>query len=229
MATASGASSVLQTTPENENFQRLTHLLIAGGTSVLREVFDFIHPPSRLPTELANPLVKARLKDAELSKPQWECLYPAPGRYGKSSDFDITLLSCLFRQLGWGKLPATVTKAATADLDLVRSYRNTVYAHARTMKINDDDFDDLWTDISGALVRLAKCISRAKRQEWSKAIGKLQHAPLTQEDEQNVNVLIEWSKRESETKEIVIREHQITRQAMEMVGKRVIGEIKGVL
>ena len=229
MATASDASSVLQTTPGKRNFQRLSRLLIAGGTSVLREVFDFIYPPSTLPAALNNPAVKALLKGTRLTKPQRDCLYPAPGRYGKSSDFDITLLFCLLRQicglpsppLGWDKLPATADQTVSDDLARVKFYRNTVYGHvSEAMEISDDQFNDLWAEISEALIRLANSISGEKGLEWQQAIAKLQNDPLTPEDEQNIQELNEWYKRDSETKEIVEREHQMTREE--------IRQLKGV-
>ena len=241
MATASVASSVLQTTPGKRNFQRLSRLLIAGGTSVLREVFDSIYPPSTLPAALNNPAVKTLLKGTRLTKPQRDCLYPAPGRYGKSSDFDITLLFCLLRQIcgltsppsGWDKLPATADQTMSADLARVKFYRNTVYGHvSEAMEISDDQFNDLWAEISEALIRLANHISGVKRLEWQEAIAKLQNASLTPEDEQNVQELNEWYKRDSDTKEIVERENQMTRQELREESEQTreeIRQIKGVL
>ena len=217
MATAFGASSVLQTTPEKENFQLVTRLLIAGGTRILREVFDSIHPPPRLPTVLADPQVIARLEEAKLKQPQWDCLYPDTDRYGKSSEFDISLLVCLLRHignlpsppLGWDELPDSAEKTVSADLARVKFFRNTVYAHVTTMEISDDDFDDLWPMISGALVRLARYISRPKRQEWTKAIQKLRNARLTSEDERHVEELKKWYISDYEIKEIVERGNQM--------------------
>ena len=223
MATASEASSVLQTTPGKRNFQRLSRLLIAGGTSVLREVFDFIHSPSALPTVLADPPVKAQLKGARLTKPQRDCLYPPSGVCAKSSDFDITLLFCLLRHicsltsppLGWDELPVSADQTVSADLARVKFYRNTVYGHVRrAMEISDREFNYLWAEISEAVIRLANHISGVKGLEWQEAILKLQSDPLTPEDEQNVEELKEWYKRDSETKEMVEREHQLTRQTI---------------
>ena len=235
MATASDASSVLQTTPGKRNFQRLSRLLIAGGTSVLREVFDFIYPPSTLPAALNNPAVKALLKGTRLTKPQRDCLHPAPGCYGKSSDFDITLLFCLLRQicglpsppLGWDKLPATADQTMSDDLARVKFYRNTAYGHvSEAMEISDDQFNNLWAEISGALIRLAKSISEEKRLEWQQAIAKLHSDPLTPEDEQNVQELNEWYKRDSDTKDVVEREHQMTRQTTKEESEQTREEIR---
>ena len=221
MATACDASNVLQTTPGKRNFQRLTRLLIAGGTCILREVFDSIRPPSTLSVALVDPLVTALLNGARLTTPQRDCLYPAPGRYGKSTDFDITLLFCLLRRicglpsppLGWNELPAAADQTRSDDLARVKFYRNTVYGHvSEAMEISDDQFNILWVEISEALIRLANSISGEKELEWQEAIVKLQNDPLTPEDEQNVEELKEWYRRDSETKEIVEREHQMTRE-----------------
>ena len=209
MATASDASSLLRTNPEKRNFQRLTRLLIAGGTSILRGVFDSIHPPSTLPAALNNPAVRAQLKHARL-----ECLYPAPGCYGKSSDFDITLLFYLLRQicgltspsLGWNRLPATDDQTLSADLTRVKFYRNTVYGHIdKAMEISDDQFNVLWAGISGALIRLANHISGEKGLEWQQAIAELRNDPQTPEDEQNIIELKGVQKR--------LRNHEENRQA----------------
>ena len=198
MATASDASSVLQTNPGKRNFQRITRLLIAGGTQVLRGVFDSIHSPPTLPTVLNIPAVKAQLTGARLTTSQWDCLYPPSGICGKSSDFNITLLFCLLRQicdlpspqLGWDELPSTADQTMSDDLARVKFYGNTVYAHVDgAMEISDDQFNDLWAEISEALVRLANHISGEKGLEWQQAIAKLQSDPLTPEDEQNVEEL----------------------------------------
>ena len=221
MATASVASSVLRTTPGKRNFQRLTRLLIAGGTSVLREVFDTFYPPSTLRDELRR--VKGQLEDANLSKKQWFLLYPSRSRNPNSSKFDITLLFCLLRQicgltsprLGWDKLPAAADKSVSADLARVKFYRNTVYGHVRgDMDISDSTFNNLWAKISEALVRLANHISGEKGLEWQEAIEKLQSDPLTPEDEQHVRELNEWYRIDLVTKETVEREHEMTRQTV---------------
>ena len=93
MAAALDPDEVLRSSKGRDNFQHLARLLISGGTVLLREVFDIKCPPSKLRAILQNPATKKRLhKEAKLTKPQWDCLYPSPGMYGKSEDFDITLL-----------------------------------------------------------------------------------------------------------------------------------------
>ena len=55
MATAPDIDEVLCSTRGKENFQRLVRLLISGGTTLLREIFDQLCPPSSFSTILKNP------------------------------------------------------------------------------------------------------------------------------------------------------------------------------
>ena len=114
MATARDPHDLLRSNAGKANFQRLTRLLITGGTALLKEIFDKFCPPNDLPKLLRDCTTKDRLKAAKLSKPLWDCLYPSPGVYGRSEDFDVTLLFRLLRILftlippatGWDELPA---------------------------------------------------------------------------------------------------------------------------
>lgn len=192
---------VLRSTPEKDNFQRVTRLLITGGTNLLREVFDIKCPPGSLPTILNNPATKKLLKTAKLTKPQWKCLFPSKGVCGKSTDFDVTLLFRLLRTIchltppvtGWDSLPVPTDHSLTADLIRIKYYRNSVFAHVgQTMEITDDEFLSLWQEISGVLERIARQISTAKKTEWQKAIDSLLKDPLTADDERNVQELKRW-------------------------------------
>ena len=152
MATALTPSDrALNATDGNANFQRLTRLLICGGMALLREVFDSIHPPAVLPIKLGDPYhSKGKLqglRDTEriLTQPEWNELYPSPGVYGKSKDFDITLLFKLLRNMcgltpprtGWDSLPNITDLSPEADLVRIKFYRNEVYGHSKTLEISD--------------------------------------------------------------------------------------------
>ena len=202
------AASVLCTTAGKENFQRLTRLLICGGTSLLREIFDHHCPPSHLPTRLRNPATEDLLNGAKLTKPQRDCLYPSPGVYGESKDFDLTLLFKLLRTIcgltppptGWDAPPAECDLSLTADLVRIKNFRNTVYGHVQHMEITDDDFNVLWDDIKQTLLRIAGQISSATKSNWHEAINNLLTAPLTKEDEKNVQELKRWYEEDVEVK-----------------------------
>ena len=201
-------ASVLCTTAGKENFQRLTRLLICGGTRLLREIFDHHCPPSHLPTRLRNPTTKDLLNRAKLTKPQRDCLYPSPGVDGESKGFDLTLLFKLLRTIcgltppptGWDAPPAECDLSLTVDLVRIKNFRNTVYGHVQHMEITDDDFNVLWDDIKQTLLRIAGQISPATKSNWHEAINNLLTAPLTKEDEKNVQELKRWYEEDVEVK-----------------------------
>jgi len=178
----------------------------------MREIFDQHCPPSNLPTTLKSPATKKQLKAAQLTKPQRDCLYPSPGVYGKSTDFDVTLLFRLLRNIcnltppatGWDALPASTDYSLAADLIRIKCYRNSVYGHvSQNMEITDDDFPRLWQDISEALLRIAGQISPTKKTAWQEAIDNLLKDPLTAEDERNVQELLRWYRNDEEVKESI--------------------------
>ena len=211
----SGADEALSTTDEKANFQRLTRLLMRGGLALLREVFDSIHPPANLPAVLSNPVMKTQLqtlrRNKVLTHPEWNCLYnpSGPGTYGKSTDFDISLLCKLLRAIcsltppatGWDILPNSIDHSLEADLVRIKFYRNKIYGHNHSMEISKADFENLWMEISDALLRIAGRISSAKRDEWKKSIEKFFHEPLTPDAKKCVDELRLWYLMDIETKD----------------------------
>ena len=210
MAAAPDPDEVFRSSKGRDNFQRLARLLISGGTVLLREVFDVKCPPSNLPATLQNPATEKLLKAAKLTKPQWDCLYPSAGTYGKSTDFDITLLFRLLRTVcgltppvtGWDALPASTDDSLEADLARIKYYRNSMYGHVtENMEISDDEFSVRWREVSEALVRVAGQISPAKAKEWKNAIDTFLKDPLTEEDKRHEQELQRWYQNDTEVKE----------------------------
>ncbi|XP_068753889.1 E3 ubiquitin-protein ligase DZIP3-like [Montipora capricornis] len=225
MASTSDADEVLRSTTGKANFQRIARLLISGGTTLLREIFDVFCPPSNLPTILKKPATKKQLKSAKLTKPQWDCLYPSPGVYGESVDFDVTLLFRLLRTIcnltppatGWDALPTNTDRSLAADLARIKYYRNSVYGHGNMEIIDDFDFLSLWQEISGALVRIAGQISPVRKCEWQDAIDKFLKEPLTAEDERNVEELLSWYKSDIDVKKSLDELKVITKEGMDQL------------
>ena len=207
----SAADEALGTTDEKANFQRLTRLLMRGGLALLREVFDSIHP--HLPAVLGNPTIKSNLQTLRgrvLTQPEWDCLYnPRSGAYGKSTDFDISLLCKLLRATcsltppatGWDSLPNSTDHSLEADLVRIKFYRNKIYGHNHSMEISNADFENLWMEISEALLRIAGRISSSKRDEWKKSIETFFHEPLTPDAKKCVDELRLWYIMDMDTKD----------------------------
>ena len=241
MATALDPDGLFRSTAGKANFQRVVRLLITGGTTLLRDIFDMFCRPIDLPKLLKNSATVNQLKAAKLTKPQWDCLYPSPGMYGKSADFDITLLFRLLRTVcsltppvtGWDALPASADHSLEADLARIKYYRNSIYGHVnQNMEITDDaQFLSLWKEISVALVRIAGHISRERKTEWQKAIDNFLKDSLTAEDERNVEELLSRYRNDVEVKKS-IEELKVTTQEVQDSLKgtsRVTQEIKDQL
>ena len=230
----SAAYEALRATEEKANFQRLTRLLMRGGLALLKEVFDSIHPPPNLPAVLSNAVIKTQLqtlrRNRVLTHPEWNCLYnpSGPGTYGKSTDFDISLLCKLLRAIcsltppatGWDILPYSTDHSLEADLARIKFYRNKIYGHNHSMEITNVDFKKLWMEISEALLRIASIISSAKRDEWKKSIERFFLEPLTPDAEECVDELRLWHKTDMETKDEIegvrITQELIQKQLQQM-------------
>lgn len=210
MASLADAEEALHSTRAKANFQRLTRLLMCGGLRLLRDTFDSIHSPADLPLRLSDPSIQAQLRGARLTRPEWDCLNPSPGVYGKSTDFDITLIFRLLRTIcnltppsgprGWDDLPNNSDHSLEADLVRIKYYRNEVYGHSKTMEITDTKFNDLWGKISEALMRIAAAISHEKKDEWKKSIDDFLVNALTPEEERYIEELDTWYKQDMDVK-----------------------------
>ena len=219
-ALPSAADSALHTTDEKANFQRLTRLLVCGGITLLREVFDSIHRPADLPLKLGDRHIHTQLKSLKkqnvINQREWKILYPSPGVYGKSTEFDITLLFKLFRNIcrltrpctGWDSLPNSANLSLGADLARIKFYRNEVYSHSNYMEISNAEFVDLWREISEALLRIAKKFSVSKKNEWKTSIDKFLRDPLTPDSAQSLAELQSWYKKDMDTKDMLEQQNQ---------------------
>ena len=219
------AEEALRSTSPKENFHRLTRLLMRGGVQLFRETLDTIHSPADLPLKLANPAIQARLtRGARLTRPEMVCLYPSPGVYGKSNDFDITLIFKLFRTIcgltpppgprGWDDLPNGSDHTLVADLVRIKYYRNEIYGHRPTMEISDINFIRLWEEIREALLRIATNISPAKRDEWEKSIDDLLRNPLTPNEERCIEELETWCKQDMDVKDELVKLREELREEL---------------
>ena len=160
------AAPTFHSTKETTNYARLCRLLVDVGTHVLRETFDRKRPKGNLDTVLSTApthaiLQKLRTKRV-LNPTQWGKLYPAIKSSVSSTNFDITLLMVLLRNIcglvppstGWDSLPAATDLTPEADIVRIKCYRNTVYSHASEASVDDAAFSQYWKDIQDALVRL---------------------------------------------------------------------------
>ena len=192
------ANQVLSSTNENENYQRLFRLIIRAGTELLRALFDSIYPAESLANELSDSTTRKKLRDI-LLKPQLDLVYPAPGLFGESRDFDISLLSQLLKTLcptqlpplcsGWNRLPSTGDFSLTADIVRIKFYRNDIIHKFHSGELSDAEFCSLWDEIKIVLLCIASHISAETKLEWEEEINRLRRDPLTPEAARNAEEL----------------------------------------
>jgi len=193
-----------RSTTERANFERISRLLIFGAKTLVREIFDTKCPPNRLYEMLQNPSI-AEWLEGKLTKPEWNCLNPSPGMYGKSADFDVNLLLKLLSTVcnltplatGWVNRPTDADHSLAADLVRITFYRNLLCLSNGSMAYKE--FVSLSEEISDSLLRIAAQIGPEKRTEWQKSIHKLLKDPLQLLQEgKSPEQLLQWYENDTE-------------------------------
>ena len=161
---AAAGPSPLASSEEKTNGAKLSRLLIDGGTTVLRNVFNHHHPPANLAADLnanysaLNNLFLRRV----LNGHQWDKLFPPGGAMPDSNTFDITLLFLLLTNIcglsppptGWHIEPAPSDNSHEANLARVKYFRNVLYGHVTSTGVDTHSFSVLWQEISAFLIAL---------------------------------------------------------------------------
>ena len=161
---AAAAPSPLASSEEKTNGSKLSRLLIDGGTTVLRNVFNHHHPPANLAADLnANYSTLNNLKRRRvLNGHQWDKLFPPGGAMPDSNTFDITLLFLLLTNIcglappptGWHSKPPPGDNSHEANLARVKYFRNELYSHVKSTDVDTHSLSVLWQEISAVLVAL---------------------------------------------------------------------------
>ena len=196
---ASATPSPLASSVEKTNGAKLSRLLIDGGTTVLRNVFNGYHPPASLSAALnANYSTLQNLfRRRILHKPQWDLLFPPSGAPPDSQTFDITLLFLLLTNIcglspphsGWHTKPIPSDNSLEANLARIKFYRNELYGHVTTTGIADPTFSTLWQEISAVLVALGLQQAEIDRL-------KAEHCG----EQEFLDALLEWADSEEDIK-----------------------------
>ena len=197
MATAT--PSPLASSVEKTNGNKLSRLLIDGGTTVLKNIFDYYHPPANLAANLSSKHINSILTKLRhrkiLNGSQWDKLFPPPGGGTPNSiNFDITLLFLLLRNIcglhpplsGWDRMPPVSDTSREANLARIKCYRNELYGHVTTTGIQTSVFDVKWQEVSCILVSLG--LSQSE-------VDRLKREPC---GEDYVSAVTEWMKNDEE-------------------------------
>ena len=190
----------------NELFFRICRLLIDGGTEVMRLQFDKKIPPSELPKKLQKIKNVWKLQNV-ITAPMRETLFPDDNTYGKSADFDISLLMVLLRNIGglqppqstnsWKDEPSDNDHSLEADIVRLKLYRNKIFAHVRSCSIIKSDFENFAKKIGESLIRLGG-------KEWKHKVEEILNEPLSQDESIYKDGLEKWYKNDTEMKDIIM-------------------------
>ena len=218
MATA--APSPLASSVEKTNGNKLSRLLIDGGTTVLRNIFDYYHPPANLAASLSSRYIHpilTRLRHRNiLNGVQWDKLFPPPGGGPPNSiNFDITLLFLLLRNIcglspplsGWDRMPPASDTSFEANLARMKYHRNVLYGHVTSTGIQTSVFDVKWQEVSSVLVSLG--LSQSE-------VDRLKREPC---GEDYVSAVTEWMKNDEEIqfqlKDLLTKQQQVLQTQQE--------------
>ena len=210
---ASGPAAFASSTRENTNYVRLCRLLIDIGTEALRNVFNDIHSPTNLHKILSiasssqhYTTLKRLQKKGVLNPTLWGKLSTA-----SSAEFDITLLMVLLRNVcglsppvstgNWDELPPDADHSTEANIVRIKYFRNDVYAHASKASVDDATFNQLWKNISNAIIGLesgkdvTSCVT---------AISKMKTECMDPDTEAHFRDLLnDWKKYDDNTREML--------------------------
>ena len=189
----------LASSKEKTNGAKLSRLIIDGGTTVLRSVFDTHHPPANLAADLTAcySILINLLRRRILNGHQWDKLFPVYGAAPDSTTFDITLLFLLLTNIcgltpphtGWHCKPPPSDTSHEANLARIKFFRNQLYGHITTTGVDELMFNALWQEISAVLVSLG--LSQAE-------VDRLKAERCGEED--YVDALRDWAESEGDLK-----------------------------
>ncbi|XP_065923472.1 uncharacterized protein [Magallana gigas] len=135
-------------TVETTNLARLARIILGPCTDVLQDVLKKNIDPSVLPGKFKTFL--ANNKKSPFNKEQETIVYT-----GKYSNFDITLLCALLRNIctfkphlnNWGNVPNPGDRSESANIERIRLLRNKYQGHHSSISISSSDFNQEWQAI----------------------------------------------------------------------------------
>ncbi|XP_071138239.1 E3 ubiquitin-protein ligase DZIP3-like [Mytilus edulis] len=141
---------------EKINYLRYYLLCQTIATESVRLYFTRKIPEPTLSSHLNSNKPNLRFSYWKCTSDQLTVLFPVAPGIAKSGNFDFTLLYKLIRHTitpgstptrGWGQNPLPNDIREEDDIERIRHNRN-LLAHNIEFKLNDSDFNNLWTDLS---------------------------------------------------------------------------------
>ncbi|XP_052072880.1 uncharacterized protein LOC127710975 isoform X2 [Mytilus californianus] len=149
---------------EEKNYLKLSLFLVEISRSAIKYIFDQEFCPDTLQTEITKNYSKLKyLKQTKtISATQWDTLFLPKGLTLQSSNFDITLMTCLLRNLAAidvvdRQVPQVDFSIGTA-ISTIKFYRNKI-AHILDCSVSDIVFNEMFDAVTKAIVKLNPALS----------------------------------------------------------------------
>lgn len=148
------ANSKYASTRETTNFARVSRIILGPCTGVLCALLTKEIPPPTLLQKVKKYLASLpKRKQPSITKEQEWVIH-----HGSYSDFDITLLYFLLRNIStfpphakqWGNEPIPSDRSVSANIERIRLIRNK-YGHFPHFSISDTDFNAKILEISSII------------------------------------------------------------------------------
>ncbi|CAG2184774.1 ANK [Mytilus edulis] len=157
------ASKHLASKKEN-NYMKLSLLLINISRSAIKYIFDQEFCPDTLQKEITKNYSKLKYlkKNKTITATQWDTLFLPKGFTLQSSNFDITLMTCLLRNLAAidvvdHQVPQVDFSIGTA-ISTIKFYRNKI-AHILDCSVTDITFNEMFDAVTKAVIKLNPALS----------------------------------------------------------------------
>ncbi|XP_053379315.1 uncharacterized protein LOC123526877 [Mercenaria mercenaria] len=217
---------------------RLQTLIIDGCTTVIRNIIHqkSYNVPFNVFLSHEKTAVNTLRARKTITKAQYNLLYPQGGNPPSITDIDLTLATCLLRNLksfglntkyNWSGTPQQTDTSLEADLCRLRIARNEVAHIASTSGIDQTTFQVKWNEIEQVLLRLNTSVSNPM-PNLQQELDEYKNSPLDPEAEEKIKEEIEKLQQMEKNLEL---ELQIVKKEFEYVKgkvKVVKGNVDGV-
>ncbi|XP_060599205.1 uncharacterized protein LOC132752831 [Ruditapes philippinarum] len=162
---------------EDENFLRVTLLLLQGGTLVSKETLKIEVKKSGKNIDVLLKPFENKLFNKTVKR-QREKLFPQGSTGTNIEVWDIAMLVTVL---------LTVFKNSLDDdqkdhLNTIKRIRDEVFAHSHSSSLSNDEYDDIRGELEKAYMSLSSSIGNDKISECDDIINKCTNDPISRED-----------------------------------------------
>lgn len=185
------AQSKYASTRETTNLARVARIILGPCTDVLQAILIKEISPSVLSKKVKAHLAKqSKHEKLSITKEQEKLVYN-----GKYSEFDITLLYFLLRNIvqikphsnKWGSHPCLSDRSLSANIERIRLIRNE-YGHTSKISISDTDFHKRCNEIHKIIQELEDYLDQST--VFQNAVLEIKSCPMdTDQESRYINQL----------------------------------------